>query len=294
MSILISELLQKCGLIGEAMLLKEKPFDVFARATTRIDGHKCIFVLDKKYLGQIDSTVSMVITTESLAKQLDADKDIGICLSENPRGLFFELMSAYERGKDIEKFESTIGENCHISETAIISPYNVIIGDNVQIGDYVVIHPNTTIGDCVTIQTGAKIAEQDFNVYSYHGITKQVYHSGHVVIGSNVLISPGVLVGQALYSYGRTSIGDNCFIGANTCIGHNTEIQAGCEICGNSMIGGYSRIEESARVFLAVTVANGTTIGKNATVNMGSVVIRNVLDGKTVFGNPAREIIVPK
>lgn len=294
MSISISKLLQEYCIIDEVSLLGERPFDVFARATTHVDGNRCIFISDKKYLREIDPTVSMVITTESIAKLLDKDGDIGVCVSENPRGLFFELMSTYENGEGLEKFETRIGKNCDISKTAIISPYNVIIGDNVQIGDYVVIHPNTTIGDCVTIQTGAKIAEQDFNVYSYHGIKKRVYHSGHVVIGSNVLISPGVFVGQAMYSYGKTFIGDNCFIGANIVIGHNTEIQSGCEVCANSALGGYCKIGENTKIFMTVTVANATTVGKNVTVNMGSVVIRNIPDGKTVFGNPAREIITPK
>lgn len=294
MSISISKLLQECGIIDEVSLLEERPFDVFARATTHVDGNRCIFISDKKYLSKIDPTVSMVITTESIAKLLDKDADIGICVSENPRGLFFELMSTYEKGEGLEKFETRIGKNCNISKTAIISPYNVIIGDNVQIGDYVVIHPNTTIGDHVTIQTGAKIAEQDFNVYSYHGTKKRVYHSGHVVIGSNVLISPGGFVGQAMYSYGKTSIGDNCCIGAAVCIGHNAEIQYGCEICANSVIAGYCRIGENTKVFLSVTLANAITVGKNVTIDMGSVVIRDVPDGKTVFGNPAREIIAPK
>lgn len=294
MSLSISELLLECGITDEVSLLKEKPFDMFARATTHVDGNKCIFISDKKYLSKLDSSVSMIITTENIAKLLDEDTDVGICVSENPRGLFFELMSVCEQREGLEKFETRIGKNCDISETAIISPYNVIIGDNVQIGDYVVVHPNTTIGDHVTIQTGAKIAEQDFNVYSYHGTKKRVYHSGHVVIGSNVLISPSVFVGQAMYSYGKTFIGDNCCIGANIVIGHNTEIQSGCEICANSTLGGYCRIGENTKIFMAVTVANATTVGKNVTVNMGSVVIRDVSDGKTVFGNPAREIIAPK
>lgn len=293
LSIFISKLLRECGIIDEVSLLKERPFDVFARATSHVDGKRCIFISDKKYLNKIDSTVSMVITTESIAKLVGEDADIGVCVSDNPRGLFFELMSAYEKGEGLEKFETRIGKDCKISKTAVISPYNVIIGDNVQIGDYVVIHPNTTIGNHVTIQAGAKIAEQDFNVYSYHGIKKQVYHSGNVVIGSNVLISSGVFIGQAMYLYGETLIGDNCFIGANVCVGHNAEIQSGCEVCANSIIAGYCRIGENTKIFLSVTLANAINIGKKVTINVGSVVIRDVPDGKTVFGNPAREIIAP-
>ena len=45
---------------------------------------------------------------------------------------------------------------------------------------------------------------------------------------------------------------------------------------------------------MTVTIANTFKVGNNAVINVGSVVVRNVLEGKTMFGNPAREIIVPK
>ena len=41
-------------------------------------------------------------------------------------------------------------------------------------------------------------------------------------------------------------------------------------------------------------IRNGITIGKNVKVDMGSVVIRDRMDGDTVFGNPARKVFVPK
>ena len=292
MNIKISNLLQQHGLSKDVEVIRDSDFDNFARATTAVYGKKCVFVADKKYLDGLDSSVSMVITTEEIASLVS--NDIGVCVCDNPRGLFFELLSVYEKGEGLKKFDTIIGTNCNISSTAIISPYNVEIGDNVKIDDFVIIRPNTIIGDNVTIQSGAKIAEQDLNVYRYKGVTKQVYHSGKVIIGSNVLISPGVLIGQGLYSYGKTAIGDNCFIGAGTCIGHNTEIDSGCEICGNSMLGGYCKIGKDVKIFMTVTIANTVKVGNKAVINMGSVVVRDVLDGKTMFGNPAREIVAPK
>ena len=292
MGLYLSQLLKRIETDESIQIPRDVLFDVFARATTVTSGKKCIFVTNRKYINTLDSSVSMVITTEDISNLIDEDK--GLCICDNPRGLFFELLSSYDKGDGLVKKETVIGMNCNISEKAVISPYNVVIGDNAKIGDFVVIKPNTIIGDNVTIQSGAIIAEQDFNVYQYHGITKQVYHSGKVTIGSNVLISSNVLIGQALYSYGTTKIGDNCFIGASTCIGHNAEIGSGCEICGNSMLGGYCKIGNDTKMFMSVTIANAIKVGKKATINMGSVVVRDVEDGKTIIGNPAREMITPK
>jgi acetyltransferase-like isoleucine patch superfamily enzyme len=39
-----------------------------------------------------------------------------------------------------------------------------------------------------------------------------------------------------------------------------------------------------------VIIVSGVTLGKNARVGAGSVVISDVKDGETVFGNPAVKI----
>lgn len=291
MSVKITDIIEQHGISDKIELHNERSFDFFARATTNVDGSKCIFIADKKYIKDIDNTVSMIITDEETSKSISPG--IGLCVCENPRGLFFELLSLHESNDRSKKIETEIGKNCIISETAVISPYNVKIGNNVTVGDYVVIHPNTFIGDNTTLQGGTIVGEQDFNVYDFHGKIKQAYHGGKVVIGSNTLISSNVLIGQAMYSYGKTSIGNNCFIGATTCIGHNTEIGEKCEICGNSMLGGYCKIGNNTKLFMSVTIANATSIGNNVTINMGSVVVRNIPDNKIMFGNPAREMIKP-
>ncbi len=288
----LSALISSFGLEDSVSFENEQPFNFFARATSNVSGKKCIFLQQKKYIKDIDDHVSMVITTPELKKEISRSS-IGLCLTKSPRSLFFEIMSRYEHSSDDTMPKTIIGQNCSISKTAVISPNGVIIGDNVYIGEYVVIHPGTTIGNNVTIQTGSKIGEQDFNLYTYHGATKQLYHKGKVQIGSNVLISSGVLVGRALYTYGITSIGDNCSIGPNVGIGHNTIVESGCEICAKTAIGGFCEIGHNVTMFMSVTVANGLKIGANSTINVGSVIIRSVPNGKTMFGNPAREILSP-
>lgn len=62
-------------------------------------------------------------------------------------------------------------------------------------------------------------------------------------------------------------------------------------IGGCSLIAGYTTIGHGTDVSMGVTVRNGLTIGNNVKINMGSVVILNIDDGKTVFGNPARKWI---
>lgn len=71
-------------------------------------------------------------------------------------------------------------------------------------------------------------------------------------IGKNVTIMGGVCIGHT--HKGNPEIGDNVYIGANTCI------------------------------------IGPVKIGDNVVIGAGSVVIKNVSQGKTVIGNPAKEL----
>ncbi len=86
--ILISELLKKSSVITEKpVLINEQSFDYFARATTEVNGAKCIFVQNKKYLSQITDNVAMVITTKEIfdsAKNKTENNNLGFCLISAP------------------------------------------------------------------------------------------------------------------------------------------------------------------------------------------------------------------
>lgn len=289
MGIRISNLINFMGNVDEINIMGEREFDFFARTSSIVPGKKCIFLTNKKYIREIDETVAMIITNSELSEYID-DNKYGIVITNEPRGLYFELLSYYEKTAGVNKVPTVIGTNCNISKTAVIPAYDVIIGDNVAIGDYTVLYPNTEIKNNVSIQSMCKVGEQDLNTYEYKGVTKRVYHSGKVIIGSNVSISAGTFVGQALYRYGRTIVGDNCVVGANVGIGHNSIIGNNVEICGNAFIGGFCNIGKRTTLYMSTTIANNITIGEATTVNVGSVVVRNVESGKTVFGNPARVI----
>ena len=240
MSILISELINNSNLqLDSYNIINEKTFDFFSRISNDVVGKKCIFVLDTKYLQKVDESVAMIITKEEIYNEATKTNDVGFCITDNPRGLFFELLSQYEKERIIKNKKTVIGKNCKISKNAVISDYNVVIGDNVFIDDFVVIKENVVIGNNVSIQAGTKIGCPDFNIYNYRNQTKQLEHNGTVIIGNNVLINCNCYIGQALYSNGTTVIKDNVMIGANVLIGHNCQVNENSEICGGVQFGGW-------------------------------------------------------
>lgn len=154
----LSTLLEKTGLEEYARIYNEQDFDLFAPITTAVSGEKCIFLQNEKWINFDRSMVSMLITTQELSERLrqhrERNDDIGLCVTENPRGLFFELLNYYESVAAAKRIPTTIGRDCEIAKTARISSNDVCIGDHVIIEDYVMIGPRVSIGRNTVIRSG--------------------------------------------------------------------------------------------------------------------------------------------
>ncbi len=172
---------------------------------------------------------------------------------------------------DTELIEDMYNENYghhktnRIHETAIIHA-NVKMGKNNVIGAYAVIGGNGEI----------RGAHQD-------------NFRGTVEIGDNNIISELVTI-QRPFNETVTKIGDGNLIMAHAHIGHDVVIGNDCEICTGVIVGGYSVIKDKAKLKLGVTVRNRKTIGSGAIVGLGAAVVKDVIDGDVVVGNPAKPI----
>ena len=234
----------------------------------------------------------MIITNEELAKDL-LDDPVGLCICDDPKGIYFTILNYLAQEKNESK-PTTIGTGCCISDKASISETNVVIGNNVVIEDFACVNEGSIIGNNCIIRSGAQISVQDFNFFSYKGKSYPLKHTGVTVLGDSVDIGYNAQVGRALYEYNQTQIGNNCKIANYAAIGHDSIIGDNTNIYANVMIGGNVTIGNNSRVYMSSTIKNAISIGDSVKVNMGSVVIHDIADNKTVFGDPAKVIVLPK
>ena len=222
-------------------------------------------------------------------------------ISSNPRLDYMRVIGAFFAEKDIPMGihpSANIEEGAVIGENVSIGA-NCHIGSKVTIGDNTIILPNcsiigkVSIGHDCYIKPGVVIGGPGFGFeFDESGAPIHFPHTGGISIGNYVMIGSNSTIDRATIDI--TIIEDNVKIDNLVQIAHNCHIGKNSLIIGGAMIGGGVTIGESSWISPNVTILQQVKIGSHCKVGIGSVVLRNIKDGMTVFGNPAKRLTVPR
>lgn len=163
------------------------------------------------------------------------------------------------------------------------------IGNNVLIYPNVVINDKVIIGNNVIIKSGAVLGFDGFgyerdennNLIKFPQLGNLIIHN-NVEIGSNTCIDKG--------SLSDTIIGFNSKINNLCHIAHNVEIGKNVIVTAHVNISGSSIIEDDVWIGPNASLRGQQRIGKGATIGTGAVVTKNVPEGETWIGNPAKKM----
>lgn len=133
------------------------------------------------------------------------------------------------------------------------------IGDGTRIWQFCVVLPGAAIG-------------RDCNICSH------CFIENDVVVGDRVTIKSGVQLWDGL------RVGDDVFIGPNATFTNDRHPRSGNH--GFECL--RTTLESGCSVGAGAVILPGVRIGKLAVVGAGAVVTKDVPDGTTVVGNPAR------
>ena len=99
------------------------------------------------------------------------------------------------------------------------------------------------------------------------------------MIAANATLNPLVEIGRGVICNTSTSIDHECIIG------DFTHIAPGAVLCGNVKVGRNTFIGANS------VIRQGIIIGDNVTIGAGTVVVKDIPDGATVVGNPAKNLV---
>lgn len=108
--------------------------------------------------------------------------------------------------------------------------------------------------------------------------------SSTATIGAGTVVSAGVIVQM------DARVGRYCSLNTACTVDHDNVLEDGVSIAPGAHLAGHVRVCDGAFIGIGATIKGGVTIGRGATVGAGAVVLRDVLEGLTVVGNPARPI----
>lgn len=110
------------------------------------------------------------------------------------------------------------------------------------------------------------------------------------IVSPDARLGAGTLVFQLAVILGGAVVGDHVFVSPFSLISHDVVIDDGATMASGAMLCGGARLGAGAYAGARCVVRDGVTIGPGAVAGNGSVVMHDVPERATVFGNPARSI----
>jgi len=242
-----------------------------------------------------DSRAGVIVCHDDLPLSPGDASDKTIILVPNPRLAFSRLVGKHFV-KPVEPGVSphaAVDQSATIHSSAYVGPNSSLgcceIGENTVIYGNVIIYSGTVIGNNVIIHAGAVIGAEGMGFErNAEGELEKFPQIGGVLIEDDVEIGANAAIMRG--AMGNTVIGRGTKVGHLCTVGHGVFIGRHCLITTHAKIGGSARIGDYSQVWMGASVRNGVTIGRRAVVGMGSAVTRDVGDGTTVVGVPAREV----
>ncbi len=192
----------------------------------------------------------------------------------------------------------TIGAGAVIREETVIGDgsviyANVYLGQRSVIGAGSTLYPNvviredTTIGDRVVIHCGTVIGSDGYGFVQHEGRHLKVPQVGGVLIGDDVEIGALTTIDRATLDrtvIGRgTKVGDLCHIAHNCRVGEDVLLLPTVSISGSVTVG------DGAVLAGRAGTADNLRVGAGAVLGATAVAFKDVPDGATMWGNPARD-----
>lgn len=255
-------------------------------------------VFAKKYSKDYSEALSNAKNVLAIVCEDYRDKvNVTHIISNNPRFDYLRVVSEFFVEKEITtgihpsavvEAGANIGENVSIGAHCYIGP-KVTIGDDTTILPNTSIYGKVTIGNGCYIKPGVVIGGPGFGFEKNEkGEPVHFPHTGEVVIGNNVYIGANTAIDRATID--ATIVEDNVKIDNLVLVGHNSHIEANTMIAGGTVLCGGSHIGKGTWVSPNVSILQHLSVGDDAMIGIGAVVVQDVQNGCSVFGNPARFI----
>ena len=243
----------------------------------------------------VETAASFIVVRHQQGQELPIVANKAILLSDDPKLTFSRICRKFFQSKPPSFIHPSaiISKDARICSTSTIGPNcvigNAIIGSNCELRASVVIGDQVTLGDFVVIDHGAVLGSEGYGYSRSKSNEIEAFpQMGGVVVGDNVYIGANTTVDRGTLD--DTIIGHGSKIDNLVHIAHNVVIGKNVLVIANSMVAGSVRIGDNAWIAPSASILNQLKVEEGAIVGLGGVVLKNIPANQTWVGNPARPL----
>lgn len=121
-----------------------------------------------------------------------------------------------------------------------------------------------------------------------HGYEMPVLRHPHSTVSPSAAIGPGTVVMAGAVVNARAAIGTNVIINTAAIVEHECLIADHVHVSPAAVVLGGASVGEQSHVGAGARILQGVRVGARVTVGAGAVVTRDIPDGATAIGVPAK------
>lgn len=233
------------------------------------------------------------IVCSSKVLEITLNSNCNYVIVDSPKLVYTRIIELFMEAPQFLGIHPTaiIDSQAEIHPSVSIGAYCVIgkskIGENTRIDASCIVHDKVQIGKNVWIREHCSIGGGGFGfIRNENGKLEKMHHIGGVVIEDEVELFPFVNVDRATLSETRirkgTKVDHYAHIGHNCTIGEDCIITAKVVFCGGSSVG------SSTWIGVGTIIKEKVKVGNKVLIGLGSIVTKDIPDGETWMGAPAK------
>ncbi len=281
---------------GPLRLVRDAEFDDLALLGAT-EGRVLVYAGDARSLERLAKTsaAAAVVTTAALADVVPSS--IGLAVAEHPEAAFYDLHRWLHSSSEFywRDFATVIDPRARVHERAYVAPRNVRIGARVVVEPNATILERVTLGEDTIIRAAAVIGSEGFEFkgpamrqgratraeWDYGKTNVAVPHAGSVEIGARVELQANSTVDRSLFRL-PTRIGDDTKIDNLVHVAHSVRIGSRCLIAAGATLAGSVVVGDEVWIGPHAVISSGVRLGDRSAIVLGSTITKDVAPDERV------------